>query len=204
MSRRRRLRDVGLLVAGSTGFAVTASMAARDGLDVWERGAFHAANDLSTLDYRTVWVPMQYGTFGTVFALAGLAFARKRPRLGAGLLLGGSASYVLAKAAKRHVGRGRPATELENVTIRGKEEGDLGFPSGHAAVSAALTTAAAPSVPRPVRLLAAGLAGFVSFARVHVGAHLPLDVIGGACLGVTVGSAVNLVLGVDGVLPADR
>jgi membrane-associated phospholipid phosphatase len=81
------------------------------------------------------------------------------------------------------------------VAIRGKEEGDLGFPSGHAAVSAALTTAAAPFVSPPVRVVAAGLAGYVSFARVHVGAHLPLDVIGGACMGVAVASAVNLMLG---------
>jgi membrane-associated phospholipid phosphatase len=83
------------------------------------------------------------------------------------------------------------------VTIRGKEEGDLGFPSGHAAVSAALTTAAVPFVPGPVRMFAAGLAAFVAFARVHVGAHLPLDVAGGACMGVAVSSAVNLALGVS-------
>ena len=88
--------------------------------------------------------------------------------------------------AKRSVGRGRPATELDDVVIRGKEEGDLGFPSGHAAVSAALSTAAAPFLPAPVRMAAVGLATFVSFARVHVGAHL-LDVAGGACLGVALG-----------------
>jgi membrane-associated phospholipid phosphatase len=198
MSRHRRLRDAALLVAGSSGFVVTAALAARGGVDDLERTAFHAANGLSMLDYPAVWVPMQYGTFGTVPALAGVAFARKRPRLGVGLLLAGTSAYVLAKVTKRFVGRGRPATELEDVTIRGKEEGDLGFPSGHAAVSAALTTAAVPFVPPPIRVLAAGFAGFVSFARVHVGAHLPLDVVGGACLGVAVGSAVHLALGVDG------
>lgn len=176
-------------------------MAAREGVGARERAAFRAANDLAALDYRTVWVPMQYGTFGTVPGLAVVALARRHPRLGAGLLVGGTSAYVLAKATKRYVRRGRPATELEDVTIRGKEEGDLGFPSGHAAVSAALTTAAAPFVPPPVRVLAAGFAGFVSFARVHVGAHLPLDVVGGACLGVAAASAVNLVLGVDGARP---
>jgi membrane-associated phospholipid phosphatase len=197
MHRSRRARDVALLVSGASGFAVTAVMAARDGIDERERAVFHAVNDLSSLDYRAMWVPMQYGTFATVPALAGLAFARKRRRLGMGLLLGGASAYVLAKGAKRYVGRGRPATELEDVTIRGKEEGDLGFPSGHAAVSAALTTAAASFVSPRVRVLAAGLAGFVSLARVHIGAHLPLDVVGGACMGVAVGSAVNLALGVD-------
>ena len=189
-----------LLVAGSSGFALTAFVAARGGIDERERVAFRAANGVS-LDHRTVWVPMQYGTFVTVPALAGLAFARRRPRLAAGLLLAGTSAYVMAKVAKRYVGRGRPATELDDVVIRGKEEGDLGFPSGHAAVSAALSTAAAPFLPPPVRMAAAGLAAFVSFARVHVGAHLPLDVAGGACLGVALGSAVNLALGMDGGRP---
>jgi membrane-associated phospholipid phosphatase len=197
MSRRRRLRDVFLLACGASGFAMTAIVASRDGIDDRERALFHAANDLSGVPYRTVWAPMQYGTFGTVFAAAGTALVKRRPRLAAGLLLSGTSAYVLAKATKRSVGRGRPANELEDVTIRGKEEGDLGFPSGHAAVSAALTTAAAPFVPTPVRALAAGLAAFVSFARVHVGAHLPLDVAGGTCMGLAVSSAVNLALGVD-------
>ena len=182
-----------MLISGASGFAVTAKMATRDGIHEWERTAFHAANDLSRLDYRAVWILMQYGTFATVPALAGVAFARKRPRLGVDMLLAGTSAYVLAKMAKRCVGRGRPSSELEDVTIQGKEEGDLGFPSGHAAVSAALTTAAAPFVPRPVRVVAAGLAAFVSFARIHVGAHLPLDVIGGAFMGVAIGSAVNVV-----------
>jgi undecaprenyl-diphosphatase len=202
MSRRRRLRDVVLLACGVSGFAVTAIVASRDGIDDRERALFHVANDLPGVPYRAVWVPMQYGTFGTVFAVAGVALVKRRPRLAVGLLMGGTSAYVLAKATKRSVGRGRPVNELKDVTIRGKEEGDLGFPSGHAAVSAALTSAAAPFVSTPVRALAAGLAAFVSFARVHVGAHLPLDVAGGACLGLAVSSAVNLALGVDDDRPS--
>jgi len=196
MSCRRRLHDVVVLVAGAAGFAVTAVLATHDGIDERERATFRAVNDLS-LPRAVVWVPMQYGTFGTVFGVAGLALVKHRPRLAAALLVSGTSAYVLAKVTKRSVGRGRPASELEGVTIRGKEEGDLGFPSGHAAVSAALTTAAIPFVSAPVPVLAAGLAAFVSFARVHVGAHLPLDVAGGACLGVAVASAVDLALGVD-------
>jgi membrane-associated phospholipid phosphatase len=197
MPRRRRLRDVILLASGAAGFAVTATFAARESISERERAIFRAANDLSQLPYRAVWVPMQYGTFGTVFGLAGLALVKRRPRLAVGLLLGGTSAYVVAKVTKRSVGRGRPASELEDVTIRGKEEGDLGFPSGHAAVSAALTAAAVPFVSTPVGALVAGLAAFVSFARMHVGAHLPLDVAGGACLGVAVASAVNLTLGIE-------
>jgi membrane-associated phospholipid phosphatase len=37
----------------------------------------------------------------------------------------------------------------------------------------------------------------------YVAAHLPLDLIGGAALGVTVASAVNLLLGVPIHVPAE-
>ncbi len=98
MSRRRRLRDVVLLVFSAAGFTATAMLASRDGIDERERAIFHAANDLSHLDRRVVWMPMQYGTFGTVFGVAGLALAKHRPRLAAGLLVSGTSAYVLAKA----------------------------------------------------------------------------------------------------------
>jgi undecaprenyl-diphosphatase len=36
----------------------------------------------------------------------------------------------------------------------------------------------------------------VPFVRMYVGAHVPLDLIGGAALGVATASAANLILGV--------
>jgi undecaprenyl-diphosphatase len=41
------------------------------------------------------------------------------------------------------------------------------------------------------------MAGYVCWARMYVGTHLPLDVAGGAALGVAVGSLANLILGVE-------
>ena len=55
---------------------------------------------------------------------------------------------------------------------------------------------ALPYVSDGWRPLPLALAGFVPLARVYVGAHLPLDSIGGSALGVAVGCAVNLGLGV--------
>ena len=40
------------------------------------------------------------------------------------------------------------------------------------------------------------LAIVVPLVRMYVAAHMPLDLIGGAALGVTVASAVNLLIGV--------
>jgi undecaprenyl-diphosphatase len=50
-------------------------------------------------------------------------------------------------------------------------------------------SAAAPGA----RPLLAGLAAAVGAARVYVGAHLPLDVAGGAGLGLVVDGALGLV-----------
>ena len=170
---------------------------ARRGLAEGEREVFHAANTLPRAADPAVWVPMQYGTIGAVPTLGGLALLLRRPRLGGALAVGGATAWVLAKVVKRVVERERPYRILELVEVRGKEEGDLGYPSGHAAVSAALSMAALPYLGSPGKVAAAGLAGFVSFARIYVGVHLPLDVIGGASLGVTLSSAANLLLGVE-------
>ena len=48
------------------------------------------------------------------------------------------------------------------------------------------------------------LAIVVPINRMYVGAHLPLDLVGGAALGVTVASAVNLLIGVPVHAPAEN
>ncbi len=135
---QRRASD---LAGAAIGFAalVTAGAIARRGVGEVETAAFHRVNRLPDAFFRTIWVPMQYGTFGTVPALGAVALAKRRPRLAVAVATGGTAAWLLAKAIKPAVGRGRPADAVAGARLRGKEEGDLGFPSGHAAVSAALT-----------------------------------------------------------------
>jgi membrane-associated phospholipid phosphatase len=79
--------------------------------------------------------------------------------------------------------------------IRGAAAHGRGFVSGHAAVVTALLAVAWPALGRRGRIVASALVAAVCLARVHVGAHLPLDVVGGAALGLAVGGVVRLVLG---------
>jgi undecaprenyl-diphosphatase len=70
---------------------------------------------------------------------------------------------------------------------------DGAFPSGHAATSfaaAAMISFAFPRLAPFLYLLAAGIA----FSRIYVGVHYPLDVIGGAALGLLVTTALRLLV----------
>jgi glycosyltransferase 2 family protein len=166
---------------------------ARRGVPEGEVRVFRAANELPDRVFPAIWAPMQYGTFATVPVLSALALARHRPRLAASLGFAGGAAWLLAKAVKPAVGRARPDGVVADVGLRGTEEGDLGFPSGHAAVSVAITTAAWPYLSDGGRFAAVALCTTVAFGRLYVGAHLPLDVIGGAGLGLALGCGGNLV-----------
>jgi undecaprenyl-diphosphatase len=81
------------------------------------------------------------------------------------------------------------------VVIRGAAAVGRGFPSGHAAVAAAIVAVAWPWLGRRARIACVVLALVVCWARVYVGAHLPLDVVAGAALGLALAGLVRLVLG---------
>ena len=119
---------------------------------------------------------------------------RRRFRLAAAVAVGGTSAWILAKKVKPLVGRGRLGALLGGVHQRGNEQDDLGFPSGHAAVSAALTLVTWPYSSLGWRVSGVALSGFVPFARMYIGAHLPLEVLGGAGLGLAVASLTNLVI----------
>jgi undecaprenyl-diphosphatase len=185
-------------VAGLTlGLGVLAGSAllARRARSETEIQIFRSANDLPNGAFLPIWTAMQYGTFGTVPAAAAIAVAARRPRLAASIALGGTAAWITAKAAKQVVARGRPSSIIDGVQQRGIEEGDQGFPSGHAAVSTAITVIMWPDVPTSLRLPIAALTGLVPFGRMYVGAHLPIDLVGGSALGLAIGCAINIVGG---------
>lgn len=191
LSRKRNLVTLGV----SAAVLALSTMAASASLTDIEVEVFRAANELPQALYTVVWPVMQYGTFITIPVLAVIALALRRVRLAVALLLSGVGVYVLAIVIKGIVQRERPAGLLEGV--EGREvfaEGSLGFPSGHAAVAAALTVVVAAHLSRRWMLAAVAFGVAVLFGRLYVGAHLPLDVVGGAALGAVAGSLINLLI----------
>jgi undecaprenyl-diphosphatase len=119
----------------------------------------------------------------------------RRIRLAAYAALAGGTIYLIAKLVKAFVQRGRPQTLLADVYIFDIPDRGLGYVSGHSAVAVALATVASPFLGRRARRVAWSLAGLVCVARIYVGSHLPLDVVGGAALGWAAGALVLLVFG---------
>jgi membrane-associated phospholipid phosphatase len=190
----RGLVDVALLVAGALLLVLAALPVYGGRLTDPEAAVFRALNGLP-LPIVVVWPFMQLGNFLVVPAAAGLAAFFRRWRLAAELLLAGVGVYYLAKVVKGIVVRGRPDALLADVIIRGDTPLGRGFVSGHAAVVTALLVVAWPWLGRRGRIVCVALVLAVCFTRVQVGAHLPLDVVGGAGLGLAVGGLVRLLLG---------
>jgi len=203
VGRRRRRLDLVLMAAGAV-VLVTSTLLAKRRVYGWEVAVFQAINGLPDGLRPYLWVLNQYGTAVTIPVATAVALLFRRWLLALSLAISGVAVYVLAKVIKEYVGRGRPSAFVEGVVEREMFSPDsLGFPSGHAAVAWAITIIVLAYVGRPWQIAAIVLAIVVPIFRMYVAAHLPLDLIGGAALGVTVVSAVNLLIGVPARAPAE-
>lgn len=103
-------------------------------------------------------------------------------------LIGGSAAAFFAK---EWIGRPRPAEMLGDAHVRIAETG-MGFPSGHTMIITIVMLMLLPYTPRkwwwvlPIPIVLMGA------ARIYLGVHTPLDIIGGVALGLMVVSFLRI------------
>lgn len=182
--------------AGLVGISWLALSDATDTVPAWEVDLFQATNDLPDWMRWPIWPVMQLGNFWMV-AVGGLgvyAVARRwRPAAAASTAVLGA--WVAAKVVKRIIERGRPGDLLEGVSVREGGVHGHGYVSGHTAIAFAVATVVTPLVPGRWRLVPFSVASVVGVARVYYGAHLPLDVVGGAGIGILSGLAASVAFG---------
>jgi len=185
---RRRTTLQAVLAAGAFVGSTAAARSRR--VSAGEERVFRRVNSAPDRLHLVLWPVMQMGSLGAVFVAAAIVRRRDGDWRAAATVAGaGSAVWGGVKLVKPLVGRGRPEQHLDHVHVRGANQSGLGFPSGHAAVSALIALLA--TRPGPARNVAVGAAAITGVSRIYVAAHLPLDVVAGAAAGWLVGLACS-------------
>jgi membrane-associated phospholipid phosphatase len=139
--------------------------------------------------------------YGLVWVLLALLKGRRRgpDRRRAVVALGtaGVSSWLLVRASKTVVSRQRPEEQLD---VRVRTPTSSSFPSGH--TLAAFCTAFVLAESSPETAAYVGFAGAVAVSRVHLRAHHPSDVVGGAVIGSILGLGLRPVVNL--VTPGSR
>ena len=195
MSRIRR--DLIVLAASLAVFAVCAVAAANGRVGPAERAVFHAVNGLPEWLYRPMLLAQYLGVLAMPLVVAAGALAFRRWRLAAALVLVVPLKLGLERLVKLLVQRERPGTTVGDAVLRGVHPGGLSFVSGHAIITFAIAGLLALVLPRRWAVVVFVLAGLNGVARVYLGAHNPLDVVGGAAVGLAIAAALDLVLDVS-------
>lgn len=142
--------------------------------------------------------PMFYGAVPAAWVGAALTQEPAMRAAAYRLTLSQGLTYGLVVGTKHVVGRARPYVHrpLEARAARHNPpapgDAHLSFPSGHAALSAALVTSWGLSYPRWYVVGSGALwAAGVALSRVHLGVHYPSDVLVGTVLGVGVAVIIH-------------
>jgi membrane-associated phospholipid phosphatase len=107
----------------------------------------------------------------------------------------GTLAYLIDNVVKFVVDRGRPPAYLSDVLYHGYpiDPRGTGYPSSHTAVTVGVIVGAWPWLNRPWRVGGIVAAAAIGLNRMYVGAHFPLDVLGGLAVGLVAGGIVLVV-----------
>jgi undecaprenyl-diphosphatase len=189
-------RDLIVLAASLAMFAGCALLVADGRVGPIERAAFHAVNGLPDWLYSPMLLFQYLGVLAMPLVVAVGALVVRRWRLAAALVLVVPLKLALERAVKLLVQRERPGTTVPDAVLRGVHSAGLSFVSGHAIITFAIAGLLGLVLPRRWAVVAFVLATCNAVARVYLGAHNPLDVVGGAAVGLAIAAVLDLVFDV--------
>ena len=183
------------------GFTVMAAVAGGGDLSRSEIDALRLCNDLPRLVTPVAFVAIAAGSMVVLAAGALLAVAIRRDRLAGDLVAVAGLAYGASRLVHRAIHRPGVTAfrgtlpHLHRLGLPWMASWGSGFPSTGMAVAAGYATAAGPYQSRHVNRLAWGAVAAIGVARLYAGIDLPVDVVGGVCLGWAAGAVVNLLAG---------
>lgn len=190
---RAPLRTGALVSGAGLLLLIPSALVARNGrVGPAEESVFRALNELPEWLYRPLWVFQQLGNVVVaVLVVLGIAALLRNRRLAIAAVLGLVAKLVLERVVKAVVERERPGTSVGDVVARGEVSLDgLSFVSGHATITTAFAVALMGALPPRWRGLPWVVVALNGLGRIYVGAHNPLDIVGGCGLGMVIGGAL--------------
>ena len=180
-----------LMVSLSLLFLASAVVARSTSISGIEKSLFLFIYHLPGFIAPIMHIVSQFGSVMGMLIVCLCLLAIKKQQIALDVFLSGWLAYIVATVGKVMVDRPRPTELLENVS--GRYGGALGpgFPSAHVAISTAVTFALFYCIPKNYRPLLYTWVVLIALSRMYLGVHLPLDTIGGFCIGMLAGFTVH-------------
>jgi undecaprenyl-diphosphatase len=201
---RRRRADAIAVAVGAAIFLPCALVARSGTVSGTEAAVFRAINGLPDSLAPAAQTVQFLGVLGVgpLIVVAALLWRRWRLAIAAALVTG--LKLLAERGVWAMVTRGRPGLVTPGAIVRkGAPVSVHGFVSGHVILATGLSWVLTPYLPGRWKVVPWVVVVTVAWARVYLGAHNPLDVLGGFGVGLAVGGAANLVVGVTAPEPTE-
>jgi membrane-associated phospholipid phosphatase len=195
----RRDAAIALLVAVAV-LAVSMLIVRSGKVSQLEKDVFHVINGLPDFLRPIMWVFQLAGLLFVPLVVAVIALIFRKWWLALCLVLAIPLKLFFEhEVVKKLVDRQRPGTSICHGVetcghFRGVPLHGESFVSGHAIITGLVVTLLFGYLNRAGRIAVVAVAFLNGIARVYLGAHNPLDIVGGLAVGVIVGSVLLLIV----------